>query len=407
MSSTSEQSLAGKRIILGVTGGIAAYKASELIRLFKKAGAEVQVLTTPNAEKFVTPLTLGTLSEREVITGIFPENETGSWTKHVALGLWADLYIIAPATAQTMAKLAAGMVDSMLTAVALAGRCPILICPAMDHDMYMHGATQKSLAALRELGYEIMEAQHGELASGLIGMGRLPEPEQIFSRSVAKLTEIAKARKGELAGKKVLVSAGPTREAIDPVRFISNHSTGTMGYEIAAAAARRGADVTLVSGPTALSTPENVHRLNVTTAAEMLSKMQACAGADYTFMVAAVADFRPRTEASSKLKKDGGFSGIELEPTQDILAELGSEKAADQVLVGFALETDDALSNARSKLERKNLDWIVMNNLRDPGAGFGTGTNAVTIIGRDSSETKLPVMEKREVAEALLDHVTT
>jgi phosphopantothenoylcysteine decarboxylase/phosphopantothenate--cysteine ligase len=277
----------------------------------------------------------------------------------------------------------------------------------MDHDMYVHGATQKSLSSLRELGYEIMEAQHGELASGLVGMGRLPEPEDIYNRSVEKLAEIAAERKGELAGKKVLVSAGPTREAIDPVRFISNHSTGTMGYEIAAAAARRGADVTLVSGPTALATPENVHRLNVTTAAEMLDKMQAHSEADYTFMVAAVADFRPRTESSSKLKKDGGFSGIELEPTQDILAELGSEKTVGQILVGFALETDDALANARSKLDRKNLDWIVMNNLRDPGAGFGTGTNAVTIIGRDDSETKLPVMKKREVAEALLDHVAS
>ncbi|TDI76026.1 MAG: bifunctional phosphopantothenoylcysteine decarboxylase/phosphopantothenate--cysteine ligase CoaBC [Bacteroidetes bacterium] len=405
MSTESLKTITGKRIILGVTGGIAAYKIAELVRLFKKAGAEVQVLMTPNAEKFVTPLTLGTLSEREILTGIFPENETGSWTKHVALGLWGDLYVIAPATAQTMAKLATGMVDSMLTAVALAGRCPVLICPAMDHDMYEHGATQKSLSVLRDLGYEVMEARHGELASGLIGLGRLPEPQEIFDRAVDKLHEIALERQGELAGKKVLVSAGPTREAIDPVRFISNHSTGTMGYEIAAAAARRGADVILVSGPTSLDVPHGVNRVDVVTAAEMFTGMKAHSSADYTFMVAAVADFRPTAEADSKIKKDAGFDGISVEPTTDILASLGAAKNENQVLVGFAMETEDAVSNARSKLERKNLDWIVVNDLREPGAGFGTGTNAVTILGRDGSESNIPVMAKREIAEALLDHV--
>lgn len=406
MRESSPLPLSGNRIILGVTGGIAAYKAAELVRLFKKAGAEVQVLMTPTAERFVTPLTLGTLSEREVFTGIFPENETGSWTKHVSLGLWGDLFIIAPATAQTMAKLANGMCDSMLTAVALAGRCPILVCPAMDHDMYEHGATQRSIETLAALGYEVMEAEYGQLASGLTGKGRLPEPITIFERAKEKLGEIAAEKTGLLAGKKVLVSAGPTRESIDPVRFISNHSTGTMGYEIAAAASRRGADVFLVSGPTALDSPQNVRRIDVVTAADMRASMGAHRDADIIFMVAAVADFRPAAPAESKLKKDGGFEGIALEPTEDILAYLGANKRDGQTLVGFALETDDALKNARRKLKKKNLDWIVLNNLRDEGAGFGTGTNAVTILGSDGTSSELPVMAKREVAEALLDRIT-
>jgi phosphopantothenoylcysteine decarboxylase/phosphopantothenate--cysteine ligase len=406
MAPISNFSLVGKRIILGVTGGIAAYKSAELVRLFKKAGAEVQVLMTPNAERFVTPLTLGTLSEREVLTGIFPENETGSWTKHVELGLWADLYVIAPATAQTLSKLASGMCDSMLTAVALAGRCPLLICPAMDHDMYEHPATQSTLDTLRELGYEVMDAEFGELASGLIGKGRLPEPEAIFRRVVDKIDAVATEKGGQLVGRSVLVSAGPTREAIDPVRFISNHSTGTMGYEIAAAAARRGARVVLVSGPTALDVPEGVSRVDVVSAADMKDSMSAYAEADFVFMVAAVADFRPAVSAASKLKKNGGLARLELEPTDDILAALGAGKKDHQTLVGFALETDNALEQARDKLLRKNLDWIVLNNLRDEGAGFGTTTNLVTILGRDGSQTPLPVMPKREVAEALLDHIT-
>lgn len=397
--------LPGKRIILGVTGGIAAYKTAELVRLFKKAGAEVQVLMTPNAERFVTPLTLGTLSEREVLTGIFPENETGSWTRHVSIGLWGDLFVIAPATAQTMAKLASGMCDSMLTAVALAGRCPILICPAMDHDMYTHEATQNNLDTLRTLGYEVMDAEYGDLASGLVGMGRLPEPEAIFERAKSKLAQIAAEKKGLLAGKQVLVSAGPTREAIDPVRFVSNHSTGTMGFEIAAAAARRGADVVLVAGPTMLETPLDVVRIDVVTAAEMKAAMDSYGSAELIFMVAAVADFRPRDVSSSKLKKNGGIDELVFERTEDILAALGANKQENQTLVGFALETDNAVENARRKLEKKNLDWIVLNNLGDEGAGFGRGTNAVTILGRNGTQSALPVMEKREVAEALLDQV--
>lgn len=405
MSVETRHRLSGKRIILGITGGIAAYKASELIRLYKKAGADVQVVMTPTAEKFVTPLTLGTLSERPVHAEIFPENELGSWTKHIEFGLWGDVYVIAPATAQTMAKLASGMCDSMLTAVALAARCPILVCPAMDHDMWEHPATQESVQTLEGFGYQIMEPEEGELASGLIGKGRLPEPENIFERTEEILADAANKKKGRLAGTKVLVTAGPTREAIDPVRFISNYSTGTMGYEIAAAAERRGADVILVSGPTSLDTPDGVHRVDVTTAAEMYDAVHKETNAEIIIMVAAVADYAPANPATTKIKKDGKEPDLNLKPTQDILASLGAEKKDGQMLVGFALETDNAEENARIKLEKKNLDWIILNNLNEEGAGFGTETNRVTMIGRDGTEEQLPLMEKREVAEYILDRV--
>jgi len=405
MSVETRHRLSGKRIILGITGGIAAYKASELIRLYKKAGADVQVVMTPTAEKFVTPLTLGTLSERPVHAEIFPENELGSWTKHIEFGLWGDVYVIAPATAQTMAKLASGMCDSMLTAVALAARCPILVCPSMDHDMWEHPATQESVQTLEGFGYQIMEPEEGELASGLIGKGRLPEPQNIFERTEKILSDAANKKKGRLAGTKVLVTAGPTREAIDPVRFISNYSTGTMGYEIAAAAERRGADVILVSGPTSLDTPDGVHRVDVTTAAEMYDAVHKETNAEIIIMVAAVADYAPANPATSKIKKDGKEPDLNLKPTQDILASLGAEKKDGQMLVGFALETDNAEENARIKLEKKNLDWIILNNLNEEGAGFGTETNRVTMIGRDGTEEQLPLMEKREVAEYILDRV--
>ncbi|MEO1477977.1 MAG: bifunctional phosphopantothenoylcysteine decarboxylase/phosphopantothenate--cysteine ligase CoaBC, partial [Bacteroidota bacterium] len=253
---TEGQSLKGKRLLLGVTGSIAAYKAAELVRALKKAGAEVQVLMTRDAARFITPLTLGTLSEREVLVEIFPENATGSWTKHVHLGLWADLFVVAPATATTLSKLAHGVCDSMLTATALSARCPLLVCPAMDHDMWLHPATQRNLGLLREDGVHILDPEHGELASGLIGQGRLPEPNAIAAHVAALLGELEdEAIPQTLAGQTVLVTAGPTREPLDPVRFLSNPSTGTMGYALAAAAAERGADVTLVSGPTTLATP--------------------------------------------------------------------------------------------------------------------------------------------------------
>jgi len=396
----------GRRILLGISGGIAAYKTAELIRLFKKAGSEVRVVMTPDATRFVTPLTLGTLSENEVHIEIFPENEAGSWTKHVALGLWADLYIVAPATAQTTTKLVAGACDSMLTAVALTARCPMLVCPAMDHDMYVHPSNVSNLATLRERGCEVMDAEHGELASGLVGQGRLPEPSAIFERAGQIITAAALTRSGPLSGKKVLVTAGPTREAIDPVRFISNHSTGTMGYEIARAAARRGADVVLVSGPTALKTPDDVRRIDVVSTQDMHDAVAGHQDAGIVVMVAAVADFTPLSASNSKLKKDGTSRELDLQPTVDILAGLGSSKRDGQLLIGFALETDDGLQNAQSKLERKNLDWIVLNNPKEKGAGFGTTTNKVTLLSAAGQQVELPILPKSEVAEAILEYTT-
>jgi len=396
----------GRRILLGVSGGIAAYKTAELIRLFKKAGAEVRVVMTPDATRFVTPLTLGTLSENEVHIEIFPENEAGSWTKHVSLGLWADLFVVAPATAQTTSKLVAGACDSMLTAVALTARCPMMVCPAMDHDMYIHPSTVDNHKVLRERGVEVMEAEHGELASGLVGQGRLPEPSAIFEHAAEIIRAKIALRDGPLAGKKVLVTAGPTREAIDPVRYISNHSTGTMGYEVARAAARRGADVVLVSGPTSLESPEYVRRVDVVSTQEMDDAVQRHADADFIVMVAAVADFTPADTSDSKLKKDGSARELSLQPTIDILAGLGKEKRDGQTLVGFALETDDGLKNAQSKLKRKNLDWIVLNNPKEEGAGFGTTTNKVTLLSNEGQQIELPVLPKGEVAEAILEFTT-
>lgn len=396
----SPSSLAGKKVVLGVSGSIAAYKAAELVRLLKRAGAEVQVLMTPDAARFIAPLTLGTLSEREVLTEIFPENEDGSWTKHVHLGLWADLFVVAPATATTLAKLAAGLCDSMLTAAALSARCPLVVAPAMDHDMFVHPATQRNLATLRADGVTVIEPEHGELASGLIGTGRLPEPEALAERIAAMLRS-----SGALGGTKVLVTAGPTREALDPVRFLTNHSTGTMGYALAEAAARRGARVVLVSGPTALPAPPGVERIDVTSADEMHAAAQQHADADLVLAAAAVADYAPAEASEQKVKKGEGDLTLRLRRTPDVLAALGARKREGQTLVGFALETHDGRANARAKLERKNLDWIVLNHANEPGAGFGPGTNRVTLLRRDGAEEDLPLMPKRAVAEAILDRV--
>lgn len=405
---SSSSFLKGRKLLIGVTGGIAAYKVTNLIRLFKKAGAEVQVLMTPSATRFITPLTLGTLSEREVLIEIFPENEDGSWTKHVHLGLWADLFIVCPATAQTIAKLAHGFCDTMITAVALSARCPLLVCPAMDHDMYVHPATQANLDTLRSYGYDVMEPDHGPLASGLIGQGRLPEPVDIFTRAIQKLgiAKPAPIQDQSLAGKTVLVTAGPTREPLDPVRFLSNHSTGTMGYALAAAAAERGGTVTLISGPTQLATPANVTRIDITTADAMHAAVQQHKDADLVIMAAAIADFAPETVAASKIKKNGEAMTVRLRRTPDVLAALGQEKREGQILVGFAMETNDARANAQRKLEKKNLDWIVLNNLHEPGAGFGTTTNRVTLIHRSGTTEDLPLMPKKEVADVLLQRIT-
>jgi phosphopantothenoylcysteine decarboxylase/phosphopantothenate--cysteine ligase len=400
--------LSGRHVVLGVTGSIAAYKAAPLVRLLKKAGAEVQVLMTPDAERFVTPLTLGTLSEEEVLMEIFPENEEGTWTKHVTLGEWADLFLVAPATAQTLAKLAHGFCDSMLTATALSARCPLLVCPAMDRQMYRHAATQGNLDRLREIGCEVMPAAHGELASGLVGQGRMPEPDAIVDRATELIHETTgdEAPPQPLADETVLVTAGPTREPLDPVRVFTNPSTGTMGYALAEAAARGGASVTLVTGPTALDSPEGIEVVPVHTAEEMNEAVQARrADADYVFMAAAVADYTPVDPSSSKRKKTDEPLVLHLRRTPDILKTLGNHKRTDQVLVGFALETDNALDNARRKLKEKNLDWIVVNNPTEEGAGFGPSTNRVTLLRHDGAPEELPCMPKAEVAEALLDRV--
>ncbi|PSQ67806.1 MAG: bifunctional phosphopantothenoylcysteine decarboxylase/phosphopantothenate--cysteine ligase CoaBC [Bacteroidetes bacterium QH_1_64_81] len=413
--SASLPDLSGRHVVLGVTGSIAAYKSAPLVRLLKKAGAEVQVLMTPGAERFVSPLTLGTLSEKEVLTEIFPENEDGSWTKHVTLGQWADLFVVAPATAQTIAKLAHGFCDSMLTATALSARCPLLVCPAMDRDMYHHAATQDNLERLREIGYAVMPAEHGELASGLVGKGRMPEPEAILERGAEMMGDEHKpaadrasdSDTSPLTDTEVLVTAGPTREPLDPVRVLTNPSTGTMGYALAEAAAQRGASVTLVTGPTTLSPPSGVEEIQVQTAEEMNEAVQARREtADYVFMAAAVADYTPADPSSTKRKKEDKDEdlALHLRRTPDILKMLGAHKRPDQVLIGFALETDDALENARHKLEEKNLDWIAVNNPTEEGAGFGP-TNRVTLLRRNGPAEELPLMPKADLAEVLLDRV--
>jgi phosphopantothenoylcysteine decarboxylase/phosphopantothenate--cysteine ligase len=403
--------LSGRHLLLGVTGSIAAYKAAPLVRRLTEAGATVRVLMTPNAERFVSPLTLGTLSEGEVLTEIFPENEEGSWTKHVTLGEWADLFVVAPATAQTIAKLAHGFCDTMLTATALSARCPLLVCPAMDREMYRHPTTQDNLDRLREIGYTVMPAEHGELASGLVGQGRMPEPEAIRDR-VATLLADRDAGDGDvpeagaLDGRSVLVTAGPTREPLDPVRVFTNRSTGTMGYALARAAAERGGRVTLVSGPTALSPPDGVEVVPVETAEEMNEAVQARRDdTDFLFMAAAVADYAPAETSPTKRKKEEGDLVLHLRRTPDILKTVGAHKRSGQVLVGFALETNDGPANARRKLEDKNLDWIVLNNPTEEGAGFGPSTNRVTILSREGTSEELPLMSKSEVAAAILDRV--
>ncbi|MXW33747.1 MAG: bifunctional phosphopantothenoylcysteine decarboxylase/phosphopantothenate--cysteine ligase CoaBC [Rhodothermaceae bacterium] len=392
--------LHGKRLLLGVTGSIAAYKAAELIRRLRKLGTEVQVLATQGASQFISPTTLATLSGRSVLTDLFDGTEEDTWTKHITLGHWADLFVIAPATAQTLAKLANGFSDNMLTATALAARCPILICPAMDHDMYMHPSVRLNLKRLQGFGYHVLPPSYGELASGLVGLGRLPDADDILERIASLLPD-------ELRGKHALVTAGPTREPIDPVRVLTNHSTGTMGFALAKDLVRRGAQVTLVTGPTLLNTPDGVRRIDITTSAEMLEAVLAHKDADFVFMAAAVADYAPDETLSSKIKKQEDQLTLRLHRTSDILAKLGKRRRNDQVLVGFAMETENGLANARKKLTDKNLDWIVLNNLTEEGAGFGPGTNRVTLIGKDGSSFPLEVMSKEEVATALLDRILT
>ena len=393
--------LEGRRILLGITGSIAAYKAAVLCRLLKCAGAEVRVVMTPLAKQFITPLTMATLSKNPILVEFFdPEN--GAWNSHVALGEWADCYLIAPATANTLAKMAAGVADNLLLTTYLSARCPVVVAPAMDLDMYAHEATQQNLRTLRSRGVEIIEPAEGELASGPRGKGRMSEPEQI----TAFVAELLDEKKKSLAGKRMIVTAGATIEAIDPVRFISNHSSGKMGYAIAGELAARGAEVTLITGRTALSTPRGVRRVDVLSAAEMYAEaVRAYAEADGGVMCAAVADYTPAEVAQTKIRKHDGEMTLTLRRTQDIAAELGRQKG-DRLLVGFALETDDEEAHAEEKLRRKNFDFIVLNSLRDAGAGFRGDTNKVTFIDRAGRE-ELPLLSKREVARRIADKIET
>lgn len=397
--------LKDKNIILGISGGIAAYKSVTLLRQLVKGGAQVQVIMTPNAREFIQPVTLSSLSRRPVITEFFSAN-TGEWHSHVSLGEWADAMIVAPATASTLAKMATGVADNMLVTTYLSARCPVFVAPAMDLDMMVHPTTARNLATLAADGVHIIESETGELASGLSGRGRMEEPEKI----AAVLADFF-AASGHLAGKKVLVTAGPTYERIDPVRFIGNFSTGKMGYAIAEEAAARGAEVTLVSGPTALSTVSSrIRRVDVESARQMLAAAQeAFADADIAIMTAAVADYAPAEVFDSKIKREKAqFDSIQLVKNPDIAATLGREKRPGQILVGFALETDHAIDNGRDKLARKNLDMIVVNSLADKGAGFGTDTNRISIISaRTDTPVDYPLKSKKAVAADILDFIAS
>lgn len=406
--------LAGARLVVGLTGSIAAYKAADLVRRLGRAGAVVQPVMTPAATRFVSPLTLGALTGRPVPVSLWPDTAAADagagngWTEHVALGLWADGIVVAPCTAQTLAALAGGHCDSMLTAVVLSARCPVLVAPAMDHDMWRHPATQRNVATLRADGVTVVEPAYGALASGLIGEGRMPEPEDLVG-IIGDWLRHARPD-ASLAGRHVLVTAGPTREALDPVRFLSNGSTGTMGFEIARASARRGARVTLLAGPVPLDTPPGVDRVDVTTANDLLREALAVVDADappdLVIAAAAVSDYAPAETSDRKLKKTDADLTLTLRRTPDVLAALGARKAPGQTLVGFALETHDGTANARDKMARKRLDWIVLNSAAEAGAGFGTGTNRVTLLAADGRRVEIATAPKRAVAEALLDAVT-
>lgn len=394
----------GKHIILGISGGIAAYKSATLLRLFIKAGAEVQVIMTPSGKEFITPVTLSALSGKPVVSEFFTAN-TGEWHSHVDLGLWADAMVIAPATASTIAKMANGVADNMLITTYLSAKAPVFVAPAMDLDMFAHPTTTRNLDLLRSYGNTIIEPASGELASHLVGKGRMEEPENIF-----KVIEAFFARKEDLKGKRMLVTAGPTYEKIDPVRFIGNYSTGKMGYAIAEEAASRGAEVVLVSGPVDLTTRHPaIDLVKVESAREMLA---ACEerfdSVDYAVMCAAVADYAPADCAATKIKREGNEPPvIHLVKNPDIARTLGIKKRPGQKMVGFALETDHEFDNAMTKLRSKNLDMIVLNSLRDKGAGFGTDTNKITIFTADGGETSFALKSKREVAADIIDTLIT
>ena len=399
--------LKGKHIILGISGGIAAYKSVSLLRLFVKAGADVQVVITPSGKEFITPVTLSALSGRPVISEFFTAN-TGSWNSHVDLGLWADAMVIAPATASTIAKMANGVADNMLITTYLSAKSPVFVAPAMDLDMFAHPSTRRNIDLLRSYGNHIIDSPAGELASHLVGKGRMEEPERIF-----EVVDAFFDKEQDLKGRKVMITAGPTYEKIDPVRFISNHSTGKMGYAIARQAMLRGADVTLVTGKVAITPPEFVTVVPVTSAQDMYEAVTAAsADQDIIIKAAAVADYKPAEVSDNKIKKSDADMSIPLTRTKDILAFLGMQREearktdgdsrlARQIICGFSMETQNLLENSRKKLEKKKIDIVAANNLKTAGAGFGTDTNVLTLITQDE-DIELPQMSKEECADRLL-----
>lgn len=394
--------LKGKHIIVGVTGSIAAYKTAILVRALVKEGAEVKVIMTETAKKFITPLTLATLSKNPVLVEFFdPEN--GQWNSHVSLGLWADMFLIAPVTASTLAKMAYGVADNLLVTTYLSSRCPVFVAPAMDLDMFAHPSTQKSLEILRERGVTVVEPAAGELASGLDGKGRMEEPEKIVEQVIRHFS-----KKATFSGKRVLITSGPTREPIDPVRYLTNNSSGKMATAIAQELAFRGASVTVVSGPAAVKPKQSdIQVIDVVTAEEMYQATiaQYEQGSDIVVLCAAVADYTPAQKSSVKMKKKGDNLTLELLPTKDIAACVGKIKRDGDILVGFALETDNEFDNAQDKLARKNLDMIVLNSLRDEGAGFAGDTNKVNIFFKNGERSSYPLKSKQSVAIDIVDSI--
>lgn len=390
----------GKKIVLGITGSIAAYKAAVLARALIKKGAEVQIVITPAGKEFITPLTLSTITSKPVISEFFARRD-GTWHSHVDLGLWADAMVIAPATASTIGKMANGIADNMLITTYLSMKAPVFVAPAMDLDMYAHPSTQKNLDTLRSYGNVIIEPAEGELASHLVGKGRMEEPEKIVEVLENFFTEGM-----DLKGKKIMITAGPTYEKIDPVRFIGNYSSGKMGYALAECCAERGAEVILVSGPVSITEKHpNIRKISVESAEEMYqAAVREFTGSDAAILCAAVADFTPESQSEQKIKREKEDLVLRLKPTHDIAAALGKQKKENQIMVGFALETNDEVEHAKDKLERKNLDFIVLNSLNDKGAGFRHDTNKITIIDKNSV-TEFPLKDKKEVAADIINHL--
>ena len=395
--------LSGKHIILGVTAGIAAYKSPLIVRLLKKAGAEVRVVMTPAAKDFVTPLTLSTLSNNPVLVNFTDDDENSLWNNHVELGLWADLFIIAPATANTLSKMVNGSSDNFLIATYLSAKCQVYFAPSMDLDMYKHPSTQHAFKTLQSYGNILIPSAYGELASGLVGKGRMAEPIDII-----KVVENHMLKSLPLYGKKILITAGPTYEKIDPVRFIGNYSTGKMGIELANSAARKGGSVILICGPTNLKTNEDgIQTVAVSTAHEMfISSHKYFDSVDAAIMSAAVADYKPKKTSLKKIKKTSNYLNLELEQTKDILASLGKLKNK-QILIGFALETSNEIENAKIKIKSKNLDFIVLNSLNDKGAEFGETSNKITIIDKNFNQTAFKMKTKEEVADDIINQLIT